>query len=84
MSEPQNAPMSTFLLNNLSVLNYANGHTHWYYKIQGNLLSVLSHDFFSAAQDMLTPGDIIQASNADGAVFLHVGTRGISVMSMTP
>ena len=76
--------MSTFAAGRLSVLGYANGHTNWHYKIEGNASDVLGEGFFSAAQDMLAPGDIIQVSNADGAMMLHVGRDWkLSVLAAT-
>jgi hypothetical protein len=57
-----------FAIRNLSVLAYANGFTLWHYKAGGDRLqSVVARDFFADAADMLTQGDLMMISAADGA-----------------
>ena len=57
-----------FAIRNLSVLAYANGFTLWHYKAGGDrLASVAARDFFADAADMLTQGDLMMISAADGA-----------------
>jgi hypothetical protein len=57
-----------FAIRNLSVLAYANGFTLWHYKAGSDRLqSVVSRDFFADAADMLTQGDLLMISAADGA-----------------
>jgi hypothetical protein len=57
-----------FAIRNLSVLAYANGFTLWHYKAgTDRLQSVVSRDFFADAADMLTQGDLLMISAADGA-----------------
>ena len=62
-----------FALRNLSVLAYANGFTLWHYKAgRDSLASVTRDGFFSAASDMLSTGDILMVTAADGARMLAV------------
>ena len=64
---------------NLSVLAYANGFTLWHYKAgAGKLDGICRPDFFNAADDMLTPGDVRMISAADGVriVALAAGETG--------
>jgi hypothetical protein len=57
-----------FAIRNLSVLAYANGFTLWHYKSgTDRLQSVTARDFFADAADMLTQGDLMMISAADGA-----------------
>ncbi|HEY3848705.1 MAG TPA: hypothetical protein VGL95_16495 [Acetobacteraceae bacterium] len=57
-----------FSIRNLSVLAYANGFTLWHYKAGlDRLQSVVARDFFADAADMLTTGDLLMISAADGA-----------------
>ncbi len=57
-----------FAIRNLSVLAYANGFTLWHYTAGSDRLqSVVSRDFFADAADMLTQGDLLMISAADGA-----------------
>ena len=57
-----------FAIRNLSVLAYANGFTLWHYKAGSDRLqSVVARDFFADAADMLTQGDLLMISAADGA-----------------
>ena len=63
-----------FAIRNLSVLAYANGFTLWHYRADADLLEdVGTRDFFATAADMLTAGDIMMVSAADGARILCVG-----------
>ncbi len=64
-----------FALRNLSVLAYANGFTLWHYQAgQDTLPAVGSADFFHDAGDMLTAGDMLMVSAADGARMLCVAS----------
>lgn len=57
-----------FAIRNLSVLAYANGFTLWHYKAgTDRLAAVCARDFFADAADMLTAGDMLMISAADGA-----------------
>ncbi len=56
-----------FAIRNLSVLAYANGFTLWHYKAGADdQRSVAQPQFFSQAGDMLTAGDMVMVSAADG------------------
>ena len=59
---------------NLSVMNYANGMTHWTYKPDGHTRDdVLSAaGYFESVRDMLAPGDWIFVSASDGPLILWV------------
>ena len=73
-----------FALCNLSVLAYANGFTLWYYRAaQDRLPAVGAADFFQDAGDMLTAGDMLMVSAADGARILCV-VPGASGMVTAP
>ena len=57
-----------FAIRNLSVLAYANGFTLWHYKSAADALErVTAQDYFEDAADMLSGGDIMMLSAADGA-----------------
>jgi hypothetical protein len=62
-----------FAIRNLSVLAYANGFTLWHYKAGSDRLqSVVARDFFADAADMLTQGDLLMISAADGCRMVAV------------
>jgi hypothetical protein len=62
-----------FTIRNLSVLAYANGFTLWHYKAGKDRLGLVGDsDFFGDAGDMLSLGDMIMVSAADGARVLCV------------
>jgi len=77
-----------FAIRNLSVLNYANGFTSWHYKANiatlgasltgpAAMSEVQTDNFFGPAQDMISPGDMIFVSAADGSCLLYVrSTQG--------
>jgi len=57
-----------FAIRNLSVLAYANGFTLWHYKAGSDRLqAIAARDFFADAADMLTQGDLLMITAADGA-----------------
>ena len=60
---------------NLSVLAYANGFTMWHFKVpNGDWENVERAGYFSDFGDMLTAGDMMVASSAQGgATFIVVG-----------
>jgi hypothetical protein len=71
-----------FAVRNLSVLCYANGFTLWHYKAgKDKLASVASNDYFSDASDMLTAGDLMMVSAAEGARILTVSLSDIQIVS---
>ncbi len=64
-----------FAIRNLSVLAYANGFTLWHYKSgRDRLEEVSSGNHLADAADMLTAGDLVMVTAADGA--------GIRVVTM--
>jgi hypothetical protein len=57
-----------FAIRNLSVLAYANGFTLWHYKSSIDRLdAITSGNYLADASDLLTPGDLIMITAADGA-----------------
>ncbi len=71
-----------FAVRNLSVLCYANGFTLWHYKAGKDVLAaVVSNDYFSVASDMLTAGDLMMVSAAEGARILTVSLSDIQTVS---
>jgi len=76
-----------FTVRNMSVLNYANGYTTWHYKAKDEtIIAVVAPGYFNPAADMLTAGDVIIISLADGAAMRavrkveHAGTVTIGPM----
>jgi hypothetical protein len=64
-----------FAVRSLSVLAYANGFTLWHYKAGADPLEgVCAPDFFEEAADVLTGGDIVMVSAADGARILSIAS----------
>jgi hypothetical protein len=62
-----------FVIRNLSVLAYANGFTLWHYKAgRDPLAQVQAVDFFADAADMLSEGDMLMISTAEGGRILSV------------
>jgi hypothetical protein len=57
-----------FAIRNLSVLAYANGFTLWHYKSGRDRLEVVSSgNYLADASDMVTAGDLVMVTAADGA-----------------
>lgn len=56
-----------FEARHLSVMNYANGFTHWHYKATIPLSDTLAPAFFANAADLISAGDILMISAKDGA-----------------
>lgn len=74
-----------FAVRNLSVLAYANGFTLWHYKAgQARLDAVGTPNFFAAASDMLSAGDIMMISAADGARLLCVSLADLETVHTAP
>lgn len=57
----------SFEADQLSVLAYANGFTHWHYRSADSLAGILARGYFSLAADMLRPGDQITLNLQSGA-----------------
>jgi hypothetical protein len=74
-----------FAARNLSVLAYANGFTLWHYKSgKDRLSSVSSNNYLADAADMLTVGDLIMVTAADGARILSVTLADIETVVTAP
>ena len=57
----------SFAARNLSVLAYADGFTLWHYKAGQDDRRIVEHPgFFAEAADMMSAGDIVMVSAADG------------------
>jgi hypothetical protein len=74
-----------FAIRNLSVLAYANGFTLWHYKAGGDrLAAVVARDFFADAADMLTQGDLMMISAADGGRIVTVAAPEDGLLVTAP
>jgi hypothetical protein len=80
----RNAIMA-FAIRNLSVLAYANGFTLWHYKSgKDKLDSVGSGNYLADASDMLTAGDLVMITAADGARILCVTLADVETVVTAP
>jgi hypothetical protein len=74
-----------FAVRNLSVLAYANGFTLWHYKSgKDKLETVSSGNYLAHAGDMLSAGDLIMITAADGARILCVTLADIETVITSP
>jgi len=74
-----------FAIRNLSVLAYANGFTLWHYKSgKDRLETVGSGNYLADAADMLTQGDLIMITAADGARILCVTLADVETVVTAP
>jgi hypothetical protein len=74
-----------FAIRNLSVLAYANGFTLWHYKSGKDKLSAVSSgNYLGDASDMLTAGDLIMVTAADGARIVCVTLADIETVVTAP
>jgi len=74
-----------FAIRNLSVLAYANGFTLWHYKSGKDLLQTVgSGNYLADAADMLTAGDLIMITAADGARILCVALADVETVVTAP
>ena len=74
-----------FAIRNLSVLAYANGFTLWHYKSgKDRLEAVSSGNYLADASDMLTAGDMIMITAADGARIVCVTLADIETVVTAP
>ncbi len=70
-----------FSVRNLSVLAYANGFTLWHFKAKGDSLDVVfSDNYFGDADDMLTVGDLVLISAAEGARIVSVAVADLKTV----
>lgn len=74
-----------FAIRNLSVLAYANGFTLWHYKSGKDRLEAVSgSNYLGDASDMLTVGDLIMTTAADGARVLCVTLADLETVVTAP
>jgi hypothetical protein len=74
-----------FAVRNLSVLAYANGFTLWHYKSGKDRLEAISGgNYLAEAADMLTQGDLIMVTAADGARILCVTLADVETVVTAP
>ncbi len=72
-------------IRNLSVLAYANGFTLWHYKSSKDTLeTVASANYMADASDMLTAGDLIMVTAADGAKIICVTLADVETAITAP
>jgi hypothetical protein len=69
-----------FSLRNLSVLAYANGFTLWHYKSGADALALAAADgYFADAADLLSPGDMLMLSAAEGGRIATIAGSGNTI-----
>lgn len=74
-----------FAVRNLSVLAYANGFTLWHYRSGKDCLDVVSRrNYLADASDMLTAGDLIMVTAADGARIVCVTLADLETVVTAP
>jgi hypothetical protein len=74
-----------FAVRNLSVLAYANGFTLWHYKSGKDRLDLVSSDnYLGDAADMLSQGDLIMTTTANGARILCVTLADVETVVTAP
>jgi hypothetical protein len=74
-----------FAIRNLSVLAYANGFTLWHYKSGKDKLDAVSGgNYLGDASDMLTAGDLIMVTAADGARIVCVTLADVETVVTAP
>jgi hypothetical protein len=74
-----------FAIRNLSVLAYANGFTLWHYKAgKDRLDTVTTGNYLADAADMLTAGDMIMISAADGGRVVCVALSDLQTVVTAP
>jgi hypothetical protein len=74
-----------FAVRNLSVLAYANGFTLWHYKSAKEKLDAIGGgNYFADASDMLTAGDLVMVTAADGARIVCVTLADLETVVTAP
>lgn len=74
-----------FAIRNLSVLAYANGFTLWHYKAgKDRLETVVTGNYFANSADMLSVGDLIMITAADGARIMCVALADVETVVLAP
>lgn len=70
----------SFTAQDLSVMAYANGFTHWHYRTR-DPLAALGAGYFAGAAEMLRPGDQITVTLLEGA---EAGLAVFAVSAVKP
>jgi hypothetical protein len=74
-----------FAVRHLSVLAYANGFTLWHYKAAKDPLEIVTiNNYFGDGADMLTTGDLVMVTAADGARIVAVAMADIETVIVAP
>ena len=74
-----------FAIRNLSVLAYANGFTLWHYKSgKDKLDTIATGNYLADAADMLTAGDLVMTTAADGARILCITLADVETVVTAP
>ena len=74
-----------YAVRHLSVLAYANGFTLWHYKaVRDSLETVVSNNYFAEAAEMLTAGDLIMVTAAEGARIVAVALADLKTVTIAP
>lgn len=72
-------------IRNLSVLAYANGFTLWHYKsAKDRLDAICAGNYLADASDMLTAGDLVMITAADGARIVCVTLADVETVMTAP
>jgi len=83
----RHTPVSSarFAVRNFSILAYANGFTLWHYKAgKAQINDVMATGFFNDAADMLSVGDLVMVSAADGARIVCGASTNVESVTLTP
>lgn len=71
----------SFKIRDLSVLAYAQSHTHWLCRATGDdLADCAAPGYFNDAESMMRPGDIVTVIASNGVSICAVATAGIGVV----
>jgi hypothetical protein len=74
-----------FAIRNLSVLAYASGFTLWHYKAGKDRLDTVSGgNYLADASDMLSAGDLVMITAADGARIVVVTLADLETVLTAP
>jgi hypothetical protein len=67
------------------VLAYAKGFTLWHYKsLKGRLADITTGNYFANAADMMTVGDMVVTSAADGGRIVVVALADVETVVLVP
>jgi hypothetical protein len=74
-----------FAVRHLSVLAYANGFTLWHCKApKDSMETIMGDNYFREAVDMVTAGDLMMVTAANGARIVSVTTADIATVMVAP